>query len=327
MLHVARESRQVLLDSGYELAFRTRTHGPRIWFNFKKDILYIDRTYHDDQDLFYLLSGNQYWDIGQYQPADLKRVRRIALGKAGRRLGWFFDQTVHDMSNILQLFTGVEELFIDEQSPRQLVERFSRHKNMSGDQLWSHTSVLEVDVLSCLIEDEYRVESTGYYNYDLKVYKENNMGDGSRYFVDTAGRFEEELVKRRDELVREESIAPWKVPKVNIVYICYPWVLRQLFDWRWIMWNRFQRLKEEEARSKAAEEARRSISVPSKLIYDQDDVNNLPPSPFTEKYRDDLEVYEEAYRMAYEDYAYENPREQHRWLMQATVAAPDHEIQ
>ena len=48
MLHVTRESRQVLIDFGYELAFRTRSCGPRTWFNFKIDVLYIG--YSDDAD-------------------------------------------------------------------------------------------------------------------------------------------------------------------------------------------------------------------------------------------------------------------------------------
>jgi hypothetical protein len=325
MLHVARESRQVLLDSGYELAFRTRTHGPRTWFNFKKDILYIGRvaSFEENWDFHNLLSGNPMWDIGQYQPVDMKRVRRIALGEAGDHVSDNFDESVVEVSNILQLFPSVEELFLEEHGLQPLTKNFPKREGLNDDESWWHTSVVELDALSYLINDCV-VCFAGYHNHHLKAYKENNMGDGSRYFVDAVSKFEEGLVRTRDRVVPSGAIAPWKIPEVRIVHIGYPWALRQLSDRRWATWNHVQNLRELEGRSKAIEEAHRSISVPNKLILDRDEEDNLPPSPFTVKYQDDLEAYDEYYMIPYHyDEEYETPRRRSSWVLQGTLAAPD----
>ncbi|KAI3325237.1 hypothetical protein HD806DRAFT_492388 [Xylariaceae sp. AK1471] len=308
MLHVTKESRQVLIDYGYELAFGTRTHSPRTWFNFNHDILYVSAfgVTDDDHELHSLLSGKTLWDIGQFDPVDLKKVKRLALESSALILNSPHYDGTHIVSNILQLFTGVEELFLEECSQDRLEDAIHSYKSSrprrpnthSGhSQFWCHTPVLEVDALiPQLFNRTSLAYSTGYDNLNLRAYKDGNMGDGSRFFDDAASEFEEELTKKRDELVHIDSIAPWNIPKISIVQICCPWMCRDLFDWRWDIWNRFQTLKEEEARNRAAEEAQRSISVPSKLIYTQYDDNNSPPSPFTEKYRDDLQAYEDGHR-------------------------------
>ncbi|KAI1814681.1 hypothetical protein GGS20DRAFT_547435 [Poronia punctata] len=102
LLHATSESRHVLMRSsssgggggggGYELAFGTRTHGPRTWFNFDQDILFVGNSYRLDRlwrlglghsaafmRFYYLLTGHSVWDIGQYVPEDMTRVRRLAL--------------------------------------------------------------------------------------------------------------------------------------------------------------------------------------------------------------------------------------------------------
>ncbi|KAI8627899.1 hypothetical protein F5Y19DRAFT_158344 [Xylariaceae sp. FL1651] len=337
MLHVCNESRQVLIDYGYELAFRTRTHGPQTWFNFNKDVLYVSRfiTDWDDQKLHSLLSGNTSWDIGQFDPVDLNRVRRLALGSSGYVAAPDSRESTHEISNILQLFTGVEELFLEECGQSEFEYRFedqfrrNPNMNMYHKELWCYTPVQEVDVLSRSLDalsqpyDAWLgVASAGYHNNFIKAYKAENMGDGSRFFDDIACKLEERLTKRRDELVCCGLVAPWKIPKISIVHICTPSMCRRLFDWRWRAWNHFQIIKEEESRSKAAEEACRSISIPSKLIYDENDKDNLPPSPFTEKYGDDWEAYQES--LWGQDVGYSSyEMECQFWMLEGTVAAPE----
>ncbi|KAI0486542.1 hypothetical protein F4859DRAFT_470685 [Xylaria cf. heliscus] len=322
LLHVTRESRQVLIDYGYELAFRTRTCGPHVWFNFKTDILYIgmdwnDRSYH------YLLSGNESWDIGQYDPLDLKRVRRLALNSSGKVVSLRYQTGVEDISSILELFTGIEEMFLEEPGLDSLRSDFPR---INDSNLWCYTPVLEVDVLSSVFAQEEMLYSTGDYHGDLWQYKAENMGDGAWYFADVADEFKEKLTLRRDQIVRRESLAQWRIPEINIVYIGYPSMCRNLFKWRLDSWNRYQALKEERSRSSAAEEAHRSIDVPKRPLYHNDD--NSPPSPFSEQFRDDIEVLEDIILLESQMYDHSGEefyRSRYERLFTVTIAPPEME--
>jgi len=53
LLHTCAESRQVLMRYGYELTFGTRTHGPRTWFCYRHDVLYL----YPDNNSSRLLDG------------------------------------------------------------------------------------------------------------------------------------------------------------------------------------------------------------------------------------------------------------------------------
>ncbi|KAI8954197.1 hypothetical protein F4801DRAFT_49963 [Xylaria longipes] len=329
LLHVTRESRQVLIDYGYELAFRTRTCGPRVWFNFKTDILYIGRFEKEWDSLSFhsLLSGNGDWDIGQFDPLDLKKVRRLALNLSGAVVSPRFPNGVEEISSILELFTNVEELFIEEPGMDDgLSSNPPRNEHLDDSKLWSYTPIVELDVLSPPFSGyEDMVYSTGLDHRDLRAYKRDNMGDGSRFFVDIAHQFEEKLTSRRDELVRLKSLAQWRIPKVNIVYIGRPSMCRNLFKRRWDAWNYFQDTKEKQSRSAAAEEARRSIDVPRRPLHH--DVNS-PPSPFSEQFRDEIEILEENDYMEMQCYlseGYENRHyaTRHNWIFDGTLAPPE----
>ncbi|KAI0438780.1 hypothetical protein F4803DRAFT_533832 [Xylaria telfairii] len=319
LLHVTRESRQVLIDYGYELAFRTRTCGPQVWFNFKTDVLYIGRFERewDGRSFHFLLSGNESWDIGQFDPLDLKKVRRLALNYAGDVVSSASSDGMEQISSILELFTGIEELFLEEPGLASLSYGFPR---LDDSKLWSYTPVLEVDVLSSPLERDDMVYSTGPDHRDLKEYKERNLGDGTRFFVDVAHTLEGKLTSRRDELVPRRSVAPWKIPKISIVYIGRPSMCRSLFKWRWDSWHRFQALKEEQARSNALEEAKRSIDVPKRPLYHNE---NSPPSPFTERFGDDMEALEELMYMESQGYSHHHDERRYNWVFDATVAAPE----
>ncbi|KAK1149617.1 hypothetical protein N8T08_005166 [Aspergillus melleus] len=81
LLHVCRESCKELESLGYELAFRTRLHGPRTWFNFNHDVVYISRVRKGLQvsegDL--ILSDNMIYDgpLGML-PKYLKPISNIS---------------------------------------------------------------------------------------------------------------------------------------------------------------------------------------------------------------------------------------------------------
>ncbi|KAI1118884.1 hypothetical protein F5Y14DRAFT_398054 [Nemania sp. NC0429] len=338
LLHTTRESRETLIASGFELAFRTRTCGPRTWFNFKTDILYIKHVSEYDEEyaeeyggehyesarrgpVRSLLSGNKNWDIGQFEPEDLQRVKRLALGSSAEVVSYDSEKGVYEVSDSLALFTGVEELFLEEPSLR-FDATGGTYKPTEDSYLWCYSPAVEADVLAAIFLQRYTVESTGYRHVGLKFYKEENMGDGSRFFIDTARTFERKLASLRDVLVRRDSVVPWKIPEISIVYIASAAKCRSLFEWRWDAWNRFQTIKESQARSEAVEEARRSIDIPLRPLYD---IEGRPPSPFSEQFRDDEEVYRELRDIVeYEEYdeRYQT-NEQRSWILGGTVAAPE----
>ncbi|KAJ8128087.1 hypothetical protein O1611_g5548 [Lasiodiplodia mahajangana] len=296
LLHVSAESRHVLMSAGYELTFQTRSCGPLIWFNFKTDVLFIpyfDEYRPDDRVSYSLLSGSMKWDIGQFEPRDLTRVKRLALERAGGAVISRARDDLPQISSLLHLFGNVEELFLEEGGVKRGVDLAGSRRPEDIEGLWSHTPPMEVDILAALSrhQDDI-VHSTGFYHQDLIAYKEMNMGDGSGYFVDAARKFEERLATKRDELVRRERLTPWKIPTVKIVYIIYPSGYRKLTKWRWETWYNFQGLKEQEDRLRAAEQARRSIDVPRRPIYDD---QARPLSPFSAQFQDEEEVYAEMF--------------------------------
>ncbi|KAI1203048.1 hypothetical protein F5X97DRAFT_318643 [Nemania serpens] len=327
LLHTTRESREILMAHGYELTFRTRACGPRTWFNFKTDVLYLQhaREYDEEYDgasahsqARSLLSGNQAWDIGQFEPVDLQRVKRLALGSSAEAVS-VYGEGVYEISNLLQLFMGVEELFLEEFSLRS-DDRIGTYTHPDDSGLWCYTPALEVDIAAARFLQHYAVFSSGYGHQDWKAYKTDNMGDGSMFFIDTARKFKERLTSRRDELVLRDSLVPWKIPEISIVYIATASTCRGLFEWRWLAWGRCQAMKENQARSEAVEEARRSIDVPRRLIYED---QGRPPSPFSEQFRDDEEAYEEFINMECYDYWDARREQQSIWTLAGTVAAPE----
>ncbi|KAI0416918.1 hypothetical protein F5X98DRAFT_171096 [Xylaria grammica] len=336
LLHVARESRYVLIDYGYELAFSTRTYKPLTWFNFKTDVLYIGRYQEDNYRPWErrpsphhaLLSGNEWWEFGQFQPEDLKRVKRLALEKSGLVVSPGYRDGLNEISNMLKLFTGLDELFLQEHdlhAQRSGLSSYMQQPDASQN-LWVFTPSQEIDALSTLFERETLPGSCGYESLDLRAYKDDNMGDGSKFFVDTARKFEERLLSRRDDSIRDGGLlVPYKIPKISLVYIGYPWRCKGLFDWRRVAWKRYQDFKEDEARSRAAEEALRSIDVPRRPIHEERNDTNLSPSPsqFSDEFRDEMDVLDELESFSYRFITQSEADDQNQWLLDGTISAPE----
>lgn len=326
LLHVSRESRHALINAGYELAFRTRTCGPHTWFNFKIDVLYLECFPINDWDVgrfHFMLSGNSRWDVGQFEPQDMKRVRKLALQSAATVVAPGNENGVQDVSSVLALFTGVEELFLEEQAlnkSRNFPRRRSRRREQ--ERFWTYMPPDEVDILSSTFEREDIVCSTGYRHLALKNYKAENMGHRSQFFTDVARKFEEQLTSRQDELISREWLAPWKIPKVRIVYITYPWTCRKVLRWRWRAWDRFHDEVEENARARAHEEALRSIDVPPRHFFHYD---SRPLSPYSEQFQDDEEEYRDRMYMDVWDY-YDVSDIEHvesAWILRPGVGIPE----
>lgn len=248
---------------------------------------------------------------------DLQRVKRLALGSSAHVVRSDHGESIHEISSLLQLFTGVEELFL-EQWGQRLHDMLGTCMHPDDSNLWCHTPPLEVDILATSFLRHYSFSSTAFMYDDWKAYKADNMADGNRFFIDAARKFKEKLALRRDELVLRRSFVPWKIPEISIVLIASASRCRRLFEWRWAAWNGFRAMRENQARSEALKEARRSIDVPRRLIYEHE---GRPPSPFSERLQDDEEAFQAL--QGRESYGYDDTPEIHTWIMAETIAAPD----
>ncbi|KAM0351872.1 hypothetical protein ACHAPU_002385 [Fusarium lateritium] len=124
-LHTCRESRAELKTAGYEITFRTRSTGPRTWFNHARDSLYL-QEYNPlwvagEVDIYNILTSNCNWDYGQLDPCDMQKVRKLALATARYYSDtWLIGQTMRRRSQermmrmMVGMFGGLEEvLFFD----------------------------------------------------------------------------------------------------------------------------------------------------------------------------------------------------------------------
>lgn len=109
LLHVCRESRQLLQSYGYELAFSTRTAPAVTWFNFLSDILHLYEHYEDEEASRTLDGG--MWNIGQFSRDDLYRLRKLSLSMNSFDYvyGGKVPATLH---KAVQLCGNLEELLI-----------------------------------------------------------------------------------------------------------------------------------------------------------------------------------------------------------------------
>ncbi len=77
LLHTCGESRDVLRRHGYQLCFGTRSAPPRTWFCPRDDVLYLSCRFGYGEASQVLDGGN--FNVGQFLPEDLRKVRRLAL--------------------------------------------------------------------------------------------------------------------------------------------------------------------------------------------------------------------------------------------------------
>ncbi|RYP04231.1 hypothetical protein DL765_010256 [Monosporascus sp. GIB2] len=245
LLHTCYESRAALMGQGYQLAFRTRSSQPRTWFNFDRDVLFLE--FNRDSDLSYpnLLSDGP-WDVGQFDPRDLRRVRKLALDRSVGSLpdralnGAQFNHLALDreVSTILRLFGGLKELLLVEWDRRDIVwwTEFSpaaspslrdRHREQcimdSAREIWSCIAVEEIDALVNLFLEgtSLALFSAGENGELLKAHKQTN-GWTAPFFRDMELRVEGRLGNHRDSVMAtndDGSVTPWELPKITTVHV------------------------------------------------------------------------------------------------------------
>ncbi|KAI1408465.1 hypothetical protein F5Y13DRAFT_172518 [Hypoxylon sp. FL1857] len=266
LLHVCAESREVLTDYGYRMAFSTRTWGPRTWFHFGRDRLYVSeyrRPYewnNSNHGYCDLLTGT-YWDIlGQFNPKDLQQVKSLVLGRSN-------DFMIIEVENILRLLPKVEELFLEGWDQNCLHGWFyatdkeyrsdcERDNDSHGTkELWRCVPVEEIDVVAqifCLntnnIDGDHELPrslTTPILSlYDFNQYKE----DGIKYisfFESEARRFETAF-----EIQKDDFYARRKPPKIKFVHTCSESMARRFIHGRLMFWHFYTEFKKAYAKDK-----------------------------------------------------------------------------
>ncbi|KAM0421082.1 hypothetical protein ACHAPT_011153 [Fusarium lateritium] len=248
LLHACTDSRLALMSMGYRLAFRTRWRGPRTWYNFGRDTLYLEFC-SSWESSYKVLSGGIPWDLGQFDLEEMRQVRKLALWNAAAYISQFNFAPgvpygpIPELSFVLRLFSGLEELQLVEWSAGCLTETLTtdglevadrigpeprqQHK-YDIQRLWTCIDVSEVDALLRLFcpkllweRDMYSVGANG---GQLRAYKEKH-GNESCYFETTQAGFQTVLTKDMARLISAEkidTIIPWKIPRFRTVHILSP---------------------------------------------------------------------------------------------------------
>ncbi|ODH51490.1 hypothetical protein GX48_02358 [Paracoccidioides brasiliensis] len=194
LLHTCTESRQVLIDYGYELTFRTRTGGPR------------------------------------FLPDDLRRVRRLALQDTfdpSDGCG------IAPASGALRLFSGIRELLLIQQNLRWAHKFWFPGIEEVGDQgewtylddqeLWNWVAPDLADILDYDLRRNRECLCLEYYDAALAEYERVHKGDLCGFFQYVSKKYETGLRDERNRVlgVREEgqmTVTPsWNIPSVTLV--------------------------------------------------------------------------------------------------------------
>ncbi|RSL61905.1 hypothetical protein CEP54_005985 [Fusarium duplospermum] len=252
LLHTCTESRLVLINIGYQLTFRSRSSGPRTWFNFDRDTLYLEYDPEDDtlgDAESRLLSGYCAWDIGQFDPREMRQVRKLAIWKSANFLALFNDRRgrtdgyATELLGVLRPFSRLEELLLVDWCPGTLTttipagELETKTQLKAEDQkrhaydthkLWGYTDVVEADGLLNLFSPsppcKVDIDSAGPYSWLLTEHKEQH-GNEANYFKDTQDAIRKILTNEMVRLISwgnnedPDTIIPWEIPHIRAVHV------------------------------------------------------------------------------------------------------------
>ncbi|KAF4979106.1 hypothetical protein FZEAL_4596 [Fusarium zealandicum] len=238
LLHTCVESRCTLMRNGYKLAFRTRSSGPRTWFNFVRDTLFL--AFEDDSPN--ILSGC-VWDFGQFDPEEMQKVQKLALEYASRYLlpQWNANRCQDDLSQVLRLFNNLKGLFLVEWSSKDWTEwleecgqypgtampkpRPVMQKGFTRPEPWTSVAMGEVDVLlqNCPLELVWPCGAwpTSVSGSCLTKHKHEN-GASACYFDYMSTFLKDGLTEYRDNIVSNstvDALTPWLIPQISVVHM------------------------------------------------------------------------------------------------------------
>ncbi|KAL4788009.1 hypothetical protein BJX76DRAFT_353564 [Aspergillus varians] len=335
LLHSWCEARLVLMRWGYTLAFETRTKGPRTWFHFDRDVLFIERSSTDEYDV---LTESRYTILGQFHSKDLKRVRTLALGASGGFLyPWKRYNSYESLMLTIRLFPDLRELQIVQWEENDLYRWRNFGKSGSAQHPWCTAvddlvgelyslPVEEIDGLLSLLSyvDGIRshLSAAGVLGESLRFYRQRTDTNGLGFFEYQQQQLEERLTELREKTLQEMELGlstfSWRIPRVTAVHIIPPSMATQLQQERQVAWEMFTKMKQKW--SAMAHKERAPPLHPEALVswtdLDVDDVHmhdvHLGPYSEIDRYGNALDV---AYRYA-----------KQWWAEEGMIAAPSSEV-
>ncbi|KAI2469493.1 hypothetical protein F4781DRAFT_218566 [Annulohypoxylon bovei var. microspora] len=262
LLHTCSESRKLLMDYGYQIAFSTRTRGPRTWFHFGRDRLYIAKRQSENTVLMEsedtdLLTKCRCDVLGQFSPNDLKQIRSLVFSESVPH----FRCPSAVLSGLVPLMPSLDEIFFEEWNPACLGRwvngtdkegQPSSQKckdNRDGREPWRCIPVEEVDAL---------VEEFCFYNqeapyilglpcfepvycklFHLNIHRDSELKHIS-FFEHIARMLEEEA----EELFNKYwPDLDFNIPRVKFVHTCPETTARQIIHGRHAFWRHYVELK------------------------------------------------------------------------------------
>ncbi|KAH8898581.1 hypothetical protein GQ53DRAFT_837447 [Thozetella sp. PMI_491] len=289
LLHTCVESRAVLIESGYQLAFATRTNDPQTWFHFGRDVLLVESEYgnwadhrleqqhrlehglehrrrghwrkYETHEMFdFLLSGDN-WHVGQFRPKDLEKVRRLALTKS---------TNTEASSHILAHLPEVEELFLvnwdpsdcknalrrTAMTPRAHPQELELPSHLGGNKEgWCFVPVEEADSLWTTQDVAIfgRNDDDDNATIDGHAYwlREHKIRHGaSSVFLEWVETNSGFWDARDRALSADPSLAPWNIPRIRYVHLCTPFVAKLIAANRRALLEEVGNMKERELRGK-----------------------------------------------------------------------------
>lgn len=199
-LHTCRESRQALIKSGYELAFKLKIKRslsqPRVWFNFDCDTLYLalPEAHENFGDLLWY---KEYLNCNDWEGTD--RVERLAMLSP---IHW---DTLRYYRSCIDVFQNLENLLLVKQHCS--MRMINIHGSMC-DRRRDPWEFLEYDVMADILG--HNTSSTSHiWMQNVQNYKETTNSNGLHYFHD--------LAKDLEQMIREERKTWWTGSMISVV--------------------------------------------------------------------------------------------------------------
>lgn len=269
---------------------------------WKDDVVYLKRA---DEGVGSLMLTREGWGMGVFMPAELQKMKRIAL--EGCEIDE--DAPVEQVSRILRLCGSLEELFVVEENlddlcgeleqeylrscrrerPKGEVEMLRGDEACKEGRYWGWVECDEADAMSeerlpCslmwVVLDCAGQQQWGQRNWRLVNYKRENGGDSSGFFEEVGKGFEDQLRGLRDKIPAEEGVESWNIPRVKIVLVGTMGRMKKLFEMRQRYWK--------DTKEKEMKELEGGVPFAERLPYAR------PLSPYSLAWKDDMEAHEDT---------------------------------
>ena len=252
---------------------------------------------NENEPMESLVISREPWGLGVFMPEDLRKVKRVALER-------YFCQyrSIEDsLEKFARLCGGLEELFIVEQNLENVFEDEGADKSedeCEEGRYWGWVECDEADALNdeawgsswygmrleCVMDPNWG-PAVEYNSGKLVEYKRRNGGDSSGFFADLCQGYERDLRMKRDEIVRKEGVAAWKIPSMKIVHVGKMAEMKKLFELRRRYWTAVA--------EKELKELERGVPFAERVPIQR------PLSPYSLAWKDDIEAYEDMVSQYY----------------------------